>query len=229
MTGHRTGGDARSLAAGACARLKVFPLQGVVVFPGTPTPFHVFEPRYRELVADALASDGVLAVPTLAAPGEDVLRPEAVRPIAGACVIEDHQKLPDGRFHILVRGLARVRLGRELPSGRAYRAFRAEVLEDVVAPGGDDALESKREGLEQLLVQIAAGLPAESGAPRLAADAARLGPSALADLAAAALVTDGDARYAILAELDVGRRLDLVLAEAAAVVLAIGGAGGAQA
>jgi Lon protease-like protein len=229
MPTHSTAGDARSLAAGACARLKVFPLQGVVVFPGTPAPFHVFEPRYRELVADALAGDRVLAVPTLAAPGGAPLEVEAVRPVAGACVIEDHEELPDGRYHLLLRGLARVRLGREVATGRGYRAFRAEVLDDVAPPGGDAALEAKREGLEQLLVQIAAGLPAESGAPRLAADAARLGPSALADLAAAALVTDGDARYAILEELDVARRLDLVISEAAAVVLAIGGVGGAQA
>jgi Lon protease-like protein len=229
MSPRRLAVDARSLAAAACARLKVFPLQGVVVFPGTPVPFHVFEPRYRELVADALAGDRVLAVPTLAGPGESPLEAEAVRPVAGACVIEEHEELPDGRYHLLVRGIARVRLRREVATGRGYRAFRAEVLDDVELPAGEAALEGKREGLEQLLVQIAAGLPAESGAPRLAADAARLGPSALADLAAAALVTDGDTRYAILEELDVARRLDLVIAEAAAVVLAVGGTGGARA
>ena len=49
----------------ACAALKVFPLHGVVVLPGTPAPFHIFEPRYKALVEDALAGDRLLAVATL--------------------------------------------------------------------------------------------------------------------------------------------------------------------
>jgi uncharacterized protein len=152
-----------------------------------------------------------------------------VLPIAGAGVIEEHQRLPDGRYHLLLRGLARVRLVRELETRKPYRAFRAEMLADVLPPGGEEELAGAREGLEQLLVQIAAGLPPESGATRLAADATHLGPSALADLAAAALVTDAAIRYQILAELDVARRLDLVTGEAASIVLAIAGTGGAKA
>jgi Lon protease-like protein len=202
----------------ACGRLKVFPLPGVVVFPGTPTPLHVFEPRYRALVADALDSDGVLAVPTIGDP--EGPEPVTLLPVAGAGVIEAHEQLADGRYHIVVRGVARVRLVAEVPSGKLYREFRAAVLADEGDAGGE-ALAARREAVEQLLVQIAAGLPAATGAPRLAADATKLAPSPLADLAAAALVTDADARYAILSELDVARRLDLVIEEAAAVVLAL--------
>jgi Lon protease-like protein len=221
--------DHREALAQACAALKVFPLQGVTVFPGTPTPFHIFEPRYRELVRDALASDRMLAIPTMAEPGEAPFEIEPVRQIAGACFIEDYERLADGRYHVLVRGAGRVRLVDELATGKPYREFRAEILDDVLPESARAEARAKAEGLEQLLVQIAAGLPAESGATKLAADAARLGPSALADLAAAALVTDVEARYGILAEPDVLRRLDLVTAEAAAVVLAIGGTGIAKA
>ena len=215
-------GDPRSLAAGACRALKVFPLPGVVVFPGTPTPFHVFEPRYKQLFAEALASDGVVAVPTLAGAEDAPLLAEPVRPVAGVCVIEEHERLADGRYHVLLRGLARARLLAEVPSGKLYRTFRAELLEDVRA---DAVAPVEAEALEQLLVQIAAALPVESGATRLAADAAHLPPGALADLAAAALVTDPDARYALLAELDVPRRLELVTGEAAGVLLALAGPG----
>jgi Lon protease-like protein len=216
----------RALVERACARMKVFPLQGVAIFPGAPTPFHIFEPRYRELTADALAGDRVLAVPQISDAVDAPFEMEPVRAVAGAGVIEEWEKLPDGRYQILVRGVARVRLVEELPSRKGYREFRAVVLEDALR---DDAasradVQAKAEGLEQLLLQIAAGLPDESGAPRLAAECARLGPSALADIVAAALVTDGAAKQAILEELDVSRRLDLVLAEAGAVVLAIGGA-----
>ena len=57
---------ARTLLAQTCGVLKVFPLPGVVVLPGTPAPFHVFESRYRAMTADALAGDRLLAVATLA-------------------------------------------------------------------------------------------------------------------------------------------------------------------
>jgi Lon protease-like protein len=168
----------------------------------------------------------VIAVPQISDAADAPFEMEPVRTVAGAGFIEEWEELPDGRYHILVRGIARVRLLEELPNGKDYREFRAALLEDRVR---DDAawraeVHAKAEGLEQLLVQIASGLPEESGAPRLAAEGARLAPSALADFAAAALVTEGPARQAILEELDVSRRLDLVIAEAASVVLAIGGA-----
>ena len=229
MSGRLVRADHREALLRACARLKIFPLQGVTVFPGTPTPFHIFEPRYRALFADALAGDRVLAVPTMAEAGDAPFEIEPVRAIAGACVIEDHERLPDGRYHVLVRGAGRVRLGPELATGKPYREFRAELLDDVLPTSGLAEAQAKAAALEQLLVQIAAGLPPESGATKLAADAAQLGPSALADLAAAALVTDVEARYAILSEVQVLRRLDLVTSEAAAVVLAIGGSGLARA
>jgi hypothetical protein len=206
----------------ALSRLKVFPLQGVVAFPRAPTPFHIFEPRYRELTADALASDRIFAVATIADAVEAPLMSEAVRPIACACIIEDHERLADGRYHILARGLARVRLLREVPASKLYRMFVAQEVDDVLPEAGPESLADKTQALEQLLIEIAQGLPAESGAPQLAEQGARLqSPGALADLAAAALVTDGDARYSMLAEPDVSRRLDLVTEEAASVLLAI--------
>jgi hypothetical protein len=59
-------GELRMQLARSCLALKVFPLPGVVVLPGMPTPFHIFEPRYRAMTADALAGDRMLALATLA-------------------------------------------------------------------------------------------------------------------------------------------------------------------
>src|SRR5512141_1743315 len=92
----------------ALAALKVFPLHGVVVLPGTPAPFHIFEPRYRALVEDALAGDRILAIPSLFNRSDaHALRPP-VRAICGAGIIEAEEKHPDGRYEIVLRGVARV-------------------------------------------------------------------------------------------------------------------------
>jgi Lon protease-like protein len=206
--------------ARACASLKVFPLHGVVVLPGTPTPFHVFEPRYRALFADALRGDRILAVPTLVrAEGAAEARAE-LHPVAGAGRIEAEERLPDGRYHVLVRGVARVRLVEELESGLPYRTFRAQVLEDVLPPGGAGALDGEMEALGQLVLELSQVLPPESGAPQLAEAAAQLrDPGALADLVAAAAVSEPGARLRVLEELDLARRLRLVQEEVASVLL----------
>ncbi len=211
---------ARALLAQTCDSLKVFPLPGAVVLPGTPAPFHIFEPRYRALVRDALAGDRFLAIPTLVS-AEDAmqLRPP-VHPVAGAVIIEAEEPHEDGKYDILVRGVARVRLVEELENGKAYREFRAELLDDVYPPDGERALLRHRAALEACVLQLAEVLPPESGAPRLAEMAARIAsPSQLADLVAAAVVSEPDNRLRIIEERDVARRLDLVTAEVAGVIL----------
>src|SRR5512136_3473098 len=121
--------DPGAALASACAALKILPLPGVTLFPGAPLPLRIFEPRYRALVAEALATDRILAVPMLVNEEEAPSERAAIHPIAGAVKIEAEQAYPDGRFDILVRGLARVRLVEEVHAGKPFREFRAEVLE----------------------------------------------------------------------------------------------------
>jgi Lon protease-like protein len=214
----------------ACASLKVFPLPGVVVLPGTPTPFHVFEPRYRAMTADSLAGDRMLAVATLASEEGATQDRAPVHPIAGAGFIDAVAQLPNGRYDIVVRGLARVRLLEELDNGKPYREFRAELLEDVYPPGGPDALAQQRTALEACLLRLSDVLPPESGVGKLVDVAARIdSPSALADLVAAAVVSDPAQRIAIIEELDVARRLDLVTGDVASVILMLSKGHGASA
>jgi uncharacterized protein len=214
--------DPRAALRGAVAALKVFPLHGVVVLPGTPAPFHVFEPRYKALVRDALRGDRILAVPSLFGKSDEhALRPP-LRAVCGAGVIEAEERHEDGRFDIVVRGLARVRLLEEAPHGKLYREFRAEILEDVLPPGGPRALESELEALRQLVYELSTKLPKESGAPQLAEAVAQMkDPSAIVDLVAAAAVSDADARQRVLEELVVARRLEMVIEEVAGVVLVL--------
>jgi len=214
--------DPRAALRKAVAALKVFPLHGVAVLPGTPAPFHVFEPRYRALVGDALLGDRILAVPGLFGKSDAHALHPPLRAVCGAGIIEAEERYPDGRFDIVVRGVARVRLLEELPQARLYREFKAEVLDDRLPAGGAAALEGELEGLRQLVYDLSTKLPSESGATQLAEAVAQMKePSSIVDLVAAAAVSDPDARQKILEEADVARRLELVLGEVAGVVLVL--------
>ncbi len=201
----------------ACARLKVLPLAGIVLFPGTPAPLQPSEPRQRALITDALAGDRVLAVAT---PLSDEDAEDApLHPIAAVGVIEHDQPLPDGSHPVLFRAVARVRLVAELGDGARYRQFTAELLRDLVEPGDAVALAARRSALEATLFQLSTVLPAGSKARWLAVNAARIAsPGALADVVAAAVLSHPLRRRAVLDELDVARRLDLVTGEIASFV-----------
>jgi Lon protease-like protein len=222
--------DRRAALARACAALKVFPLHGVAVFPGTPTPFHIFEPRYKALVGEALAQDRVIAVPSLVSKAGARQDQPPLRPICGAGMIEAEEPYEDGRYDIVVRGIARVRLVEELPRRHAYREWRGEIVDDVWPAGGPAALDGEIEALRQLVYELSTRLPAESGAPQLAEAVAQMrDASHIVDLVAAAAVSDPGSRQKVLEELDVARRLAYVLEEVAGVVLVLSqGKGGAK-
>jgi uncharacterized protein len=214
--------DRRAALHGAAAALKVFPLHGVAVLPGTPAPFHIFEPRYKALVGDALAGDRILAVPPLFAKSDaHALRPP-LKAICGAGIIEAEERYPDGRYDIVVRGLARVRLVEELPQRCLYREFKAEILEDRWPRGGASSLEGELEALRQIVFELSTKLPKESGAPQLAEAVAQMkDASAIVDLVAAAAVSDPGTRQQVLEQLDVAARLEMVMEEVAGVVLVL--------
>jgi Lon protease-like protein len=211
----------RALLGGASGALKVFPLPGVVVFPGTPAPFHIFEPRYRAMIADALAGDRLLAVATLRGPESSSLARAPLEPVAGAGFIEAHERLADGRFNILLRGVARVRLAEEIGgTGRPYREFQVEILDDVYPEAGPAAVAAEAATLERCVLELARRRKSEDGTPDLAEAVARMRvPARMADAVAAALVSDPAVRLALLAEVDVARRLDAVIREVATALL----------
>jgi len=107
-------------------RLAIFPLTGAVLFPGMQLPLHIFEPRYRAMVGDALIRDRLIAM----------IQPQ--RPIEGAplykvgCVgrIGEIQAMDDGRYNLILEGTARFRLVRELDVTTAYRQVEAEIYDE---------------------------------------------------------------------------------------------------
>ncbi len=107
-------------------RLSIFPLPGVLLFPGLQLPLHVFEPRYRALVGDALVRNRRIAM----------IQPQ--RPVEGAplysigCVgrIGEIEAMEDGRYNLVLEGEARFRIVRELDVTTAFRQVEAELIEE---------------------------------------------------------------------------------------------------
>src|ERR1700681_1308865 len=101
---------------------RLFPLPNVVLFPHVVQPLHIFEPRYRQMTADALAGDRLIGL-TLLQPGWEAGyagRPP-VHAVGCLGTIVAEQTLDDGRFNILLRGVSRFRVEREVPNTKLYR------------------------------------------------------------------------------------------------------------
>jgi uncharacterized protein len=184
--------------------IPIFPLPDVTLFPHTVLPLHVFEARYRAMITDALARDRLLAVARLL-PGyeESYAGKPPVAPVAGAGEIVKGERLPGGRYNILVEGRWRVRIDREVPADTLYRLVKAERLTEVPAAGeAAPLLERVRIACRGLLEAL--DRPADLMDTLLAKDQS---PGAVADRAAAAFVPDPAIRQALLETLGVGPRL----------------------
>lgn len=123
-------------------RLSIFPLAGAILFPGLQLPLHIFEPRYRALVGDALVRDRRIAM----------IQPQ--RAVDGAplysvgCVgrVGEIEAMDDGRYNLILEGQSRFKVVRELDVATAFRQVEAELIED----DEDEALSfAQRGGFEQ--------------------------------------------------------------------------------
>jgi Lon protease-like protein len=122
--------------------IPLFPLPDVVLFPHMPLPLHIFEPRYRKMTADVMASHKIIGM-ALLKPGweADYYGQPPVYPVGCAGVIEECRPLEDGRFNIRVKGVTRFRILDE-HDGQPYRLATVEKLTDEV--GDPTALEAGR-------------------------------------------------------------------------------------
>ncbi len=187
--------------APALAELPLFPLQEAVLLPGTTMPLHVFEPRYRQLVRDALASHRSLSIVRVPDPHADMAGNPPLCAVAGAGTIVDHHELPDGRFHIIVAARERVRLD-ELPFVPPYRRARATVLATVAS----DVPRTEVAALHAAITGFARAVRAVSPTfdPALPGET-ELG--AFCDACAGKLLLTGDARQRVLEALDLRERV----------------------
>jgi hypothetical protein len=145
--------------------IPIFPLPNVVLFPQVFLPLHVFEPRYREMVADALAGDRIIGM-VLLRPGweSDYEGRPPVYPVGCAGLISHAERLTDGRFNIVLRGLEKFRIVDEDP-GRSYRVAAVDSILEPPFVNDREELRAARQRLEALLVPQPTGRGVDAKMP----------------------------------------------------------------
>jgi Lon protease-like protein len=190
--------------------LPIFPLPDLTFFPHTLLPLHVFEGRYRAMIADCLARDRRLSVVRLK-PGHEASyegKPP-VYAIAGAGSIVRCERLASGRFNVLLRGEQRIRILGEVPTDTLYRIAVAAPLPDV---GEERAgVPALARAIRERCLRIMDALGRGSSEMRESLEAVR-SPAELADQVASGVIPDVAVRQVLLEELDVQRRLERLAA-----------------
>jgi Lon protease-like protein len=131
--------------------IPIFPLPNTVLFPNVFLPLHIFEPRYRTMIADALEGDRIIGM-TLLKPGyeADYQNRPPIFPIGCAGVVTRAETLADGRYNIILRGLERFRISEE-ERGKAYRVAQVTGLPETVPDEARPELRRHRHRIEALL------------------------------------------------------------------------------
>lgn len=190
-------------------RLPLFPL-GTVLFPGVPLPLHIFEPRYRQLIADLTDGPdesgaqprafGVIAIREGREVGEDAVN--ALHEIGCTAALRRVEPYPDGRFDVLTVGRDRFRL-LEVDRSGTYLVGEVEYLPENGGADTDVGVAATKAAFRRYVAQLTA---TAEGAPRLVADLPD-DPVVLSYLVAASMVLDLPDRQSLLEAPDAAARL----------------------
>jgi Lon protease-like protein len=190
--------------------VRLFPLPNRVVFPHVMQPLHIFEPRYRALLEEALGGDGLIAMAILAPGWEKNYegRPR-LQPHACLCKVATHHLTSEGNYNVLLLGVKRIEIVRELPPAKPFREAEARLRHDDYPEDFAAGRFSKQRRLLELFKQ---GLPklAETaeGLDELLGKHIPLGM--LTDIVAYTLELGFDKKIQLLAETNVDRRVEIL-------------------
>ncbi len=155
------------------ATIPLFPLPNVVLFPNVFLPLHVFEPRYRQMVHQALAADRMIGM-VLLKPGYEAQYEQAppIYDIGCAGTITHVERLPDGRFNIVLKGIEKFRVEREQPPTDTvlYREAQVCAIAEALTADGRALLQQQRTALETRLAPLFSAARAASRLPEIMSD-----------------------------------------------------------
>jgi Lon protease-like protein len=193
-------------------RAPLFPLPNAAFFPHVLLPLHIFESRYRQMTADALDGEGLIAMATLR-PGWEARSDDELLPIYDdVCLgqIIANEQLDDGRYYLLLQGLVRARVINEEPSDRLYRVAKLELRPDKESPVASVNRQNRRREIMAAFHDLQPHLELD----KLLHEAIEITTSLglVCDVVAASLKLPSEQAQEILAEEDIDARSDLVLA-----------------
>jgi len=200
-------------------RVRLFPLPNLVFFPHTVQSLHIFEPRYLEMVDEALAADQFIA-PVWLQPGWERSydgRPP-VAPVACLGRIVSHHRFPDGTINLLLQGVRRAAIRRELPITRTFRQAEVDLLEDFYPSSGA----ARRHQLQQALIDLTCELLPNNELLNEQFDELMASPGSLGlmtDIFAFGLTIPLSMKQQLLADWNVDRRARFLLEKLKAIQL----------
>jgi Lon protease-like protein len=195
---------------------RMFPLPDLIMFPHVMQPLRIFEPRYRDLLNEALDSDGLIAMCVLR-PGweEDYENNPLVLPHACLGKVVTHQRTEEGEYNILLLGMRRIKIVRELPRDKTFRRAEVTLLDDVCQSENDTERSDVQEQLTRRFQEfLPPGKKTDPVFETLLSSEIPLG--VLTDLVSFALPLEYAQKRELLAECDVDRRAEMLLSAFAA-------------
>lgn len=228
--------EATSIQVNFGRPMPMFPLDQVTLLPQQVLPLHIFEPRYRQMVEHALDGSGQIAMAVFDGPGWKANyhgRPP-VRPAVCVAQIVQHEKLPDGRYNILLQGVCRAKIIEELAPDdtRQYRAVMLEPVglglpqdagESIEGYEGEESLGPSDENSEALAEvrdrirdMLAEGPLTQMAASKPVLEYVRndqLPTTAVLELVSFTIVSEPGLRYRLLAEPHAEVRAQMILTE----------------
>ena len=146
--------DSRKLPPDFNGEVRLFPLPDLVLFPSSVLPLHIFEARYREMTREALEEDQLITMATQrSTEGENEKPPEVAK---GVCIgrIVAHEKLVNGRYHLVLAGLQRALISHEIDTSAPFRRAIVQLVEEDQERAGE-----ARALVAELARRIAPALP----------------------------------------------------------------------
>jgi ATP-dependent Lon protease len=192
-------------------RVRIFPLPNLVLFPHVMQPLHIFEPRYRALLEDALTGDHLIAMALLAPGWESNYegRPPLC-PMACLGKVATSHRLADDTYNLLVLGVKRVRLLDELDPARSYREAQAQLCEDRYPESAATKGRNLHQALRDAFVRTLPSVPeVHEQIEQLLGSDVPLG--VLTDVIGFMLDIEVAHKEALLAEVNVYRRAEMLL------------------
>jgi len=188
----------------------IFPLPNVVLFPKTMIPLHIFEERYRTMTRDALASDRLIVTALLCEGWENEYeKSPAVHDIACLGKIETYEELEDGKYNLVLSGVQKVRVIREIPHS-PYRLAEVEHLKDAACDEQSPEVIKRRNRMAGLFSRFAE-LASSSEKSRTADIVSQYTFETLVNTAAATLNLPAQEKQGLLEIDDLTQRCDVLI------------------